>query len=291
MTTASFTHLTLDVAGDPVHLLDFGGPADGPPILLVHGLDGSAANWVDVGPLLAEHHRVLALDLPGFGRTPRAGRPSRLPAVADLVASTVRTLGLGPLVLVGNSWGGPVVLWTGARHPDVLTRAVLVAPALPRHGTRAFDPAFAAAYLLPYAVPGLMRAEPARRHRLAAEVNVRSLLDLCYAPGRRESALAFREMVEVARQRDRDDHVSAWYLASRSLFWWMARPAAFHRVAARVAAPVHVVGGGADPIIPSSSIARALSRHPSWTHVALPGVGHVPQLEDPPGFVSAFDGA
>ena len=54
--------------GGPVHYLDFGGA--GSPMVLVHGLGGSAINWQSVGSLLAERHRVVALDLPGFGRTP-----------------------------------------------------------------------------------------------------------------------------------------------------------------------------------------------------------------------------
>src|SRR5439155_859752 len=66
---------TLGVDGGPVHLADFGGT--GPTMILVHGLGGSHANWLAVGPGLAAHARVLAPGLPGFGRTPLAGRPAR----------------------------------------------------------------------------------------------------------------------------------------------------------------------------------------------------------------------
>ena len=257
----------------------------------MHGLDGSAANWLDVAPLLTPSRPVVAPDLPGFGRTPLAGRRVDLPGVADHLAGVLDRLDLGAVELVGNSWGGPVALWTATRHPDLVLRVVLVAPALPRHARRPVDPAFAAGFLLPYVVPGLMRIEPARRHAKDPATRVRDLLDLCYAPGRRESAAAFAEMVDVARHRDRGDHLGAWTRASASLFRWMARPAAFHRVADRVRAPVHVVEGGSDPIIPASSVARALRRHPAWTHVRLPGVGHVPQLEDPSGCAAAIDDA
>ncbi len=290
MPTAPFRHLTVDVDG-PVHLLDGGGPPDAPrpATVLVHGLDGSAANWVDVLAPFAARRRVVAVDLPGFGRTPLADRRVDLPGVADHLAAVLDRLDLGPVELVGNSWGGPVALWTAARHPGHVARVVLAAPALPRHARRPVDLLFAGGYLLPYAVPGLMRTEPARRHAQDPERRVRDLLDLCQAAGRRESDGAFAEMVEVARQRDRDDHVRAWTRASRSLFGWMARPAAFHGVADRVTAPVHVVEGGADPIVPAASLRRAGDRHPSWTHAVLPDVGHVPQLEDPAGFVAVVD--
>ena len=60
--------------GGPLHYLDFGGPADGPLIVCVHGLGGSAANWVAVAPLLTGGCRVVAPDLAGHGLTQSRGR-------------------------------------------------------------------------------------------------------------------------------------------------------------------------------------------------------------------------
>ena len=56
-------------SADPVHYVDFGGPDDAPTVVLVHGLGGSHLNWDLFAPLLRPHARVLALDLPGFGRS------------------------------------------------------------------------------------------------------------------------------------------------------------------------------------------------------------------------------
>ena len=53
----------------PVHYVDFGGPDGAPTVVLVHGLGGSHLNWDLFAPLLRPHARVLALDLPGFGRS------------------------------------------------------------------------------------------------------------------------------------------------------------------------------------------------------------------------------
>src|SRR5215472_17443719 len=58
----------------PVRYLDFGGPADGPVIVCVHGLGGSAVNWAAVAPLLTGTCRVLATDLAGQGLTQSLGR-------------------------------------------------------------------------------------------------------------------------------------------------------------------------------------------------------------------------
>lgn len=282
-TSALRSHRTVDVDGD-VHVLDFGG--EGTPVVLVHGLDGSAANWFDVGPLLAADHRVVAPDLPGFGRTPLSGRVPTMEASADVVAAVVRDLGAGPATIMGNSMGGPVALQVAARHPDLVARVVLVAPALPRRAEGRVEWGFASSFVLPFLVPPLMRAEPARRHAKHPTRQVQDLLDLCVAPGVRASDAAFAEMVDVAAHRDREDHVEGWYRAARSLFGWLARPRAFHRLADDVVAPVHLVSGGRDPIIPSSSIAATLERHPTWTHEEMPHVGHVPPLEDPETFVA-----
>lgn len=283
-------HVTVDIRG-PVHLLDPGGPddADRPPLVLVHGLDGSAANWWDVAPELARDHRVVAPDLPGFGRTRLRRRWRSITAHADLtVAVAQRAVGARPdrrVVLVGNSMGGPVVLAAAARHPDLVAGVILVAPALPRAGASRIDVSWLPV-VLPIRLPVLPWLEPLRRHGLDPERRVRALLDLCYAPGGRESPEAFAEMVAVAEQRRTLDHARGWAGAARSLFTWLCRRGAFHDLAARVTAPVLVLEGGADPIIPRANVTAACERHPSWQRVTMPGVGHVPQLEDPDGFVA-----
>ena len=53
--------------GGPVHYLDFGGPANGPVIVCVHGLGGSSVNWSAIAPLLTDRFRVVAPDLAGHG--------------------------------------------------------------------------------------------------------------------------------------------------------------------------------------------------------------------------------
>lgn len=269
----------MDVDG-PVHVLDFGGA--GEPVVLVHGLDGSAANFWDLGPVLARTHRVIAIDLPGFGRTPLAGRSPKLAPQADL-ALAAADLALGddllghPRHLVGNSMGGPVVLHAAARHAEAVASLSLLAPAVPRAGRGPVAWSFAP-FVLPFWL-GMGSIESRRRMGQDAATRVRGLLALCYAPGSTTSSAAFDEMVDVARARHRNDAVPAWTGAARDLFGQLMNRAGFHALADRVTCPVHVVEGAADPIIPSSSIADTLRRHPSWTHTSLRGVGHAPMLE------------
>ncbi len=114
------------------HAVDTGmppGSAAGPPVLLVHGWGSDGEDWADHVPGLAPHHRVLAPDLPGHGRTP--DRPERCaPRVlaADL-AGWLRGLGTGPVVAVGHSLGGQVVTALAVEHPDLVRSVVALATA------------------------------------------------------------------------------------------------------------------------------------------------------------------
>src|SRR6266487_5983253 len=79
-------------------------------MVLVHGLGGSAVNWVAVGPGLATRARVLAPDLAGFGRSPLAGRSARVQANQRLLGRFIDEFAVDPVILVGNSMGGMIAL-------------------------------------------------------------------------------------------------------------------------------------------------------------------------------------
>jgi pimeloyl-ACP methyl ester carboxylesterase len=113
-----------------------GGPADAEPIVLIHGLGGSAANWVELAPLLAERRRVLVPDLPGHGRsTPLPAAPN-LAGYADRVVLVAEREGLQPAVVVGHSMGGVVALRLALRRPDDVRALVLAGSAGIRSATK-----------------------------------------------------------------------------------------------------------------------------------------------------------
>jgi pimeloyl-ACP methyl ester carboxylesterase len=95
------------------------------PIVLVHGLAGSARWWRDTEAALAHTHDVHALDLPGFGSERQAR--FNLGAAPELLAQRLEAL--GPAHLVGHSLGGLVCARVAAHRPELVERLVLVAPA------------------------------------------------------------------------------------------------------------------------------------------------------------------
>jgi len=106
-----------------------GGPAEGAPLVLVHGLGGCAANWVDVAPLLAETRRVLIPELPGHGlSTPLPAVPN-LAVFADRIALVAEREQLLPAAFVGHSLGAVVALRLALRRPGDVNALVLAAAA------------------------------------------------------------------------------------------------------------------------------------------------------------------
>ena len=99
----------------------------GPTIVLVHGLLVNSLLWAGVAPILAEHFRVIAPDLPlGSHTVPlAAGADLRPPALAKLIADFIAALGLEDVTLVGNDTGGALCQLLVVNHPERVGRLVL----------------------------------------------------------------------------------------------------------------------------------------------------------------------
>src|SRR5262245_26737320 len=120
---------TVDIGG-PVAFREWDGPTD-TTFVLLHGLGGSHLSWIQAAPGLAGLGRVLAVDMPGFGRSPKAGRPTRLMDSRRSVSRFLDKLTDGPVILVGNSMGGAVAALEGAMEPDRVAGIVLTSSVFP----------------------------------------------------------------------------------------------------------------------------------------------------------------
>ena len=88
----------------------------GPSILLVHGTGASVHSWRDVMPLLAESHRVVAIDLPGHGQTVSLSSSNfKLESMGDGVADVMRAMKIEPDIVVGHSAGAAILAYACAR--------------------------------------------------------------------------------------------------------------------------------------------------------------------------------
>jgi pimeloyl-ACP methyl ester carboxylesterase len=274
------TSRTVDWDG-PVHWVDFGGTPDGPTFVLVHGLGGSHQNWDLLAPLLTPHGRVLALDLPGFGRSEPGSRRASVRANVAVLRRFLREVAGGPVVLVGNSMGGMISLFTAASAPRVVSGLVLLDPALPG-GRRAFDGAVAGQFLL-YALPFVgERFLRLRRQRHSPLRRVRDMLALVgIDPDQLPAEVVDRSVALLDERQDADGMDRAFLVAARSLLKILVDPRAYRSAMASIRVPVLLVQGDRDRLVPVVAARATAEAHPHWRYVELAGVGHVPQLQVP----------
>jgi pimeloyl-ACP methyl ester carboxylesterase len=117
---------TLEIEGRGVNLVDIG---EGSPIVLVHGHSGRWQNWLENIPGLARRHRVLAVDLPGFGESEMPQEKISIQGYARTVDAVCDQLGIEAAEVVGNSMGGFVSAELAISFPQRVERLVLIAAA------------------------------------------------------------------------------------------------------------------------------------------------------------------
>jgi pimeloyl-ACP methyl ester carboxylesterase len=278
--------MTLDIGG-PINVADFGGT--GGVVLLVHGLGGSHLNWLSVAPHLAERYRVYALDLPGFGRSPLAGRRSSIAANIVVLTRAIPELSDGPVVLIGNSMGGLLSIGVAAMHPTLVRSLVLVDPAVPAPGgwkprvdrvTRNF---LAAAFTPSWGARRIARAVAA----LGPESLVYETLRLCSAdPGRIEQAVIDAHIALETERLAQLGWQESFYAAARSLVRALALKRQVMRWVGLVEAPTLLVQGDQDRLVRVQSARAVASLRPDWEYHEFAGAGHVPMMEVPTEFLA-----
>jgi pimeloyl-ACP methyl ester carboxylesterase len=268
--------------GGPVHYLDFGGPADAPVIVCVHGLGGSAVNWLAIAPLLADRFRLLAPDLAGHGLTRSQGRSTDVKSNRVLLDRFIEAVPGSPVILMGNSMGGMISLLEASAAAAKVTDLILLDPALPFVLVRP-DPAVTAILALS-AAPGLGRVIAASRRRMSPEAAVADVLALCCADASRVPADVVATHVDMARRRAGFTEVGRDFaIAARSVISTAGRlrGSPYRRGVRSISCPVLLLHGSRDRLVPVAAARGAARANPSWTLVVLPDIGHVPQLEAP----------
>lgn len=266
--------------GGKTHYLDYGGNAQGPLLVCVHGLGGAAWNWSALAPLLTADARVMAPDLAGHGYTPAAGRRTTVPANRRLLESFLREVAGEPVVLIGNSMGGAISALQAAATPELVRAVVLVDPALPRPLLSPIDPRVAASFAA-LVVPGLGEAAMSRRRRtVTAERIVQETLALCCVDPSRVPRDVVDTAIQMAKARGSDrDAGPSFLLAARSVIKMLTRPRRLNAALDAIDAPVLVIHGDKDRLVPVR-VARSVAKaHPEWRLAIADDVGHVPQLE------------
>ncbi|MCZ4500921.1 MAG: Pimeloyl-ACP methyl ester carboxylesterase [Marmoricola sp.] len=296
---AHWPHVTdtvLDVGGRPVRVLRTPGRGTGSPQLLVHGLGGSSVTWVQIMAGLAEHGPVVAVDLPGFGRTPIGdGDPLTVRGYADFVLAAADALGWDRFTLHGNSMGGLIGTLLAAEHPDRLDRLVLVSPALPPRSPLGF--------LLPSAVTlgGIVPLVTSSVAALALgvvglagpELNARrnrTMLQLIFPdPDAIEPEVLDLMAADFADDVEGVDRRRALLAATLSIALLWARPRGSWNAVRDLRTPTLLLGGTHDALVPARVLRAVGAARTDWESHLLDDRRHALMLEDPASYLEIFD--
>lgn len=273
-----------------IHYVEWDGPAER-TFVLVHGLGGSLVSWLAVAPGLARHGRVLALDLPGFGRSERVGRRSRVSNLRATVSRFVDEVAGAPVVLVGNSMGGGISMLEAALEPAAVEALVLSNSVFP--WTRGSLPAPVvmlgfSLYRLPrvgewFARQRITRVEAER----AVEVGFRIIT---HDPSSIPEDLVRLHVEQLVRHQQNPDAGPAFLEAARSLMALGRHREVVRWIVNSVKCPVLVIHGRSDRLVPVGFAEAAARMRPDWDLRLLPKVGHVPQMEAPERWLGLVEG-
>lgn len=129
--TRAVRTIAVPVAGGELHVGIWDAPAaDAPTILAIHGVTSSHLAWEFLAEALPDV-RVVAPDLRGRGRSNELVGPAGMVSHADDLAAVSAELGLGPTLVVAHSMGAFVAVTFAARHPELVSRLIMVDGGLP----------------------------------------------------------------------------------------------------------------------------------------------------------------
>lgn len=268
------THLRwVTVSGRPVNVCEI-GPADGPPVVWIHGLSGSWQNWLENLPVFAEAgFRCVALDLPGFGASPMPRETITISGYGHIVDELLTELGIDAAVVVGNSMGGFIAAELAIRFPRRVERLVLVSAAGISIEDLRNDRAAAVLRRLDFALTAgagwfaSKSAWVASRERLR-----RATLSVVAAyPERLPAALA----AEQLRGSGKPGFVPA--LEALTSYPIKER-------LPDIACPTLIVWGTLDKLVPVKDAHEFARLIPDSRKVIYPGTGHVAMIERPVAF-------
>lgn len=248
----------------------------GQPLLLIHGMFGDYRDWEPVLTPLAEHYRVIAVDLPGFGQS--AAGPLRHHAQVTPAFFTIALtdlldqLGIGAAAVAGNSFGAQIAMSLALAHPARVTKLILVGAG----GLRRFAKWQEYAALWTHSERNLRRLTPASNAAMFSSVFFRQNTD------------NQRRYIEKQNARLADPDYAAYIPFVRHCMRLSIRVYLRDR-APELRMPVLLIQGERDPVVNADWVRAAQPLFPRARLVMFPECGHMPQLEQPERFIQEVE--
>jgi 2-hydroxymuconate-semialdehyde hydrolase len=250
----------VEVDGVRLHYVEAGS---GPPLLLLHGLNGSTFGFRLLMPYLTSRFRVIALDLMGFGYSDRPQhRDYSLGAQARLVAGFLDARGIPKASVLGHSLGGAVAMHLALEYPERVERLILVSSASDSETRRGLRSSRLVRPLLPVVAAFTVQNQRFRRM---------SLRSACYDP-----AFVTPEMIEGYMAPTR---VRGHLRALGSLM--VDRRKDLPLDPSAISQPVLIIWGAADRWLPAAHGERLRALIPNSRMTVVENAGHLVLEEQP----------
>jgi pimeloyl-ACP methyl ester carboxylesterase len=262
------------------HMTEVGGTTiawgemgDGPPLILLHGIQDSHRAWRRVAPLLAERFRVLMPDLPGSGLSGRPDAPYTLTWFAEMIGAWMEAIGVEHAHFCAHSFGGGIAQWMLLKQRARVDRLALVAPGGLGRGVApgmristfpVLGPLLTPK-LMSIALPAAVRLAPGLFGHMEPEEQER-FIALSRIPG---SDRAFRRTVGGVI------NVLGQYVASIDRVGEVAQ-----------LPPMALFWGDKDPVIPVRHGRKTVARSEGITLTVYKGCGHFVSLDEPARFAA-----
>lgn len=256
----------------PVNVIEMGS---GPPVLMVHGLGGCWQNWLEnIAAFADAGHRVIAMDLPGFGASPLPSGEVSITGYARALDALCTALEVeGPVAVIGNSMGGFVSAELALVAPERVERLVLVAAAGLATADLHDDRTIATVLRLQNVVSMWGTWSAARAESFARRPGLRkALLRMVAAhPERLSPGLAAEQL--------RGSGKPGFFPALQAILDFGLRDRL-----EQIVCPTFVVWGEKDQLVPLRDASEFTKLIDGARKVAYEDIGHVPMLECPERF-------
>lgn len=277
----------LEAYGKKIHLpslsLDLfcfeAGDPQKPALVMIHGLGDEADTWRHVILPLSERFHVLAIDLPGFGRSDKPARDYTPDFMQGAILAFMDAMDITHATLMGSSLGAILAHGLALIHPERVSDLILADGALLQQqamGDRGLQ-------WMRVPLLGEWLYTRLRKNPQAAFDSLRSVYrDLDSLPKADRDFLFTR----VNRRVWSDGQRRAYFSTLRKLTPWVKNAqTGLEKQLAALQTPTLVMRGEADLLFPAENAAAVVQTQPSSTLVTLPGAGHLPQQEVPEDFL------
>lgn len=269
-TIPDVTHRAIQVNGEALHYVSAGD--SGSRVLLVHGFPESWWAFRGVIPPLAAEHRVIAVDLPGFGDSAHGPGDYSSAFAAESLRQLIEQLDLGPVHLTGQDIAGPTTFRLAAQHPELIRSYAAIETGLPGFGLEMLaDVTHGGTWHIGVmAAPGIPQMLLSGRER-------DFLAGYAYpAMSAKTEAITERDIDEFTRAYAKPDGFAGAIGLYRSM---LADGEEIQQIVAggKLTMPVLSVGAGTGPFTHQTMNAVA----ENVTEANLTDIGHLAALEDP----------